>query len=188
MSRILGATYGRLQSELLTPLIQRGLAILRRRREIPDIVVDGRVVGTTPTTSPIPVPEGTHHVTVRRPRFTPYETDVNSVGAGARVRAHLAWLDPMPTGLGARVQVQALLHAARKIPVVIGLEIFRVADDRAFDFKHRYLWPFATALEMPLGSRPTWPWRPRAVCWAARQCPATRTVPCCGETVRANVA
>ena len=27
MGRILGATYGRLQSELLTPLIQRGLAI-----------------------------------------------------------------------------------------------------------------------------------------------------------------
>jgi len=44
MSRILGATYGRLQSELLTPLVQRGLAILRRRREIPDIVADGRVV------------------------------------------------------------------------------------------------------------------------------------------------
>lgn len=44
MARILGATYGRLQSELLTPLVQRGLAILRRRREIPDVVVDGRVV------------------------------------------------------------------------------------------------------------------------------------------------
>jgi hypothetical protein len=44
MSRILGATYGRLQSELLTPLVQRGLAILRRRREIPDIVADGRIV------------------------------------------------------------------------------------------------------------------------------------------------
>ena len=44
MARILGATYGRLQSELLTPLIQRGLAILRRRREIPDVVADGRVV------------------------------------------------------------------------------------------------------------------------------------------------
>lgn len=72
-----------------------------------EIVVDGRVVGTSPTTSPIPVPEGTHHVTVRRPGFTPYETDVNSVGTGARVRAQLAWLDPMPTGLGARVQVQA---------------------------------------------------------------------------------
>jgi len=72
-----------------------------------EIVVDGRVVGTTPTTSPLPVPEGTHHVTVRRPGFTPYETDVNSVGAGARVRAQLAWLDPIPTELGARVVVAA---------------------------------------------------------------------------------
>jgi hypothetical protein len=44
MARILGATYGRLQSELLTPLVQRSLAILRRRREIPDIVADGRVI------------------------------------------------------------------------------------------------------------------------------------------------
>ncbi|MCW5773667.1 MAG: head-tail connector protein [Rhodospirillaceae bacterium] len=44
MARILGATYGRLQSELLTPLVQRGLAILRRRHEIPDIVADGRIV------------------------------------------------------------------------------------------------------------------------------------------------
>ncbi|HYD30080.1 MAG TPA: portal protein [Azospirillaceae bacterium] len=44
MSRILGATYGRLQSELLTPLILRAVAILRRRGEIPDIAVDGRLV------------------------------------------------------------------------------------------------------------------------------------------------
>jgi len=42
MARILGATYGRLQSELLTPLVQRGLAILSRRGEVPDIHVDGR--------------------------------------------------------------------------------------------------------------------------------------------------
>lgn len=72
-----------------------------------EIVVDGRVVGTTPTASPLPVPEGTHHVTVRRPGFTPYETDVNSIGSGARVRAQLAWLDPIPSGLGAQVQVQS---------------------------------------------------------------------------------
>ncbi len=72
-----------------------------------EIVVDGRVVGVTHTSSPIPVPEGTHHVTVRRPGFTPYETDVNSVGAGARVRAQLAWLDPIPTDLGARIRVEA---------------------------------------------------------------------------------
>jgi hypothetical protein len=42
--RILGATYGRLQSELLTPLIKRAYAILRRRGEIPDLPLDGRIV------------------------------------------------------------------------------------------------------------------------------------------------
>lgn len=41
---LLGATYGRLQSELLTPLIVRAHAILRRRGEIPDIALDGRLV------------------------------------------------------------------------------------------------------------------------------------------------
>ncbi len=44
MSRLLGATYGRLQSELLTPLALRMLAILRRRGEVPDLPVDGRLV------------------------------------------------------------------------------------------------------------------------------------------------
>ncbi len=44
MTRILGATYGRLQSELLTPLVSRGLQILRLRGEIPEIFIDGRLV------------------------------------------------------------------------------------------------------------------------------------------------
>jgi hypothetical protein len=44
MALLLGATYGRLQSELLTPLIQRGWAILRRRGEVPDVSIDGRNV------------------------------------------------------------------------------------------------------------------------------------------------
>ena len=44
MAMVLGATYGRLQSELLTPLIQRAYAILRRRGEVPDIDIDGRLV------------------------------------------------------------------------------------------------------------------------------------------------
>ena len=44
MARILGATHGRLQAELLTPLLGRGMSILRRRGEIPDIQVDGRTV------------------------------------------------------------------------------------------------------------------------------------------------
>ena len=44
MSRLLGATYGRLQAELLTPLINQGMRILRRRGEIADVVLDGRTV------------------------------------------------------------------------------------------------------------------------------------------------
>ena len=44
MALLLGATYGRLQCELLTPLIQRGYAILRRRGEVPDLALDGRIV------------------------------------------------------------------------------------------------------------------------------------------------
>jgi hypothetical protein len=43
-ARLLGATYGRLQTELLTPLVIRCLAILRRRGEIPAIHADGREV------------------------------------------------------------------------------------------------------------------------------------------------
>jgi Bacteriophage head to tail connecting protein len=44
MTRLLGATYGRLQAELLSPLLSRAMAILRRRGEIPDLALDGRLV------------------------------------------------------------------------------------------------------------------------------------------------
>ncbi len=44
MALLLGATYGRLQTELLTPMIRRAYSILRRRGEIPDIALDGRFV------------------------------------------------------------------------------------------------------------------------------------------------
>ena len=44
MATILGATYGRLQTELLTPLIKRAYAILRRRGEVPDLPLDGRLI------------------------------------------------------------------------------------------------------------------------------------------------
>jgi hypothetical protein len=42
ISRLLGATYGRLQSELLTPLVTRGVGILVRRGEIPALRIDGQ--------------------------------------------------------------------------------------------------------------------------------------------------
>ena len=44
ISRLLGATYGRLQSELLTPLVTRGLAILTRRGEVPALRIDSKVI------------------------------------------------------------------------------------------------------------------------------------------------
>jgi len=44
-ARILGATFGRLQAELIRPLIARAVSILRRRGEIPDIRLDGRSAG-----------------------------------------------------------------------------------------------------------------------------------------------
>ncbi len=44
MARLLGATYGRLQSELLTPLIVRARTILARRGEIPDLPLDNRTI------------------------------------------------------------------------------------------------------------------------------------------------
>lgn len=44
MARVLGATYGRLQSELLTPLVTRAQAILVRRGEIADLPLDSRFV------------------------------------------------------------------------------------------------------------------------------------------------
>jgi hypothetical protein len=43
-SRLLGATFGRLQAELLTPLVARCLGLLRRRGEIPRLAADGEEV------------------------------------------------------------------------------------------------------------------------------------------------
>jgi Bacteriophage head to tail connecting protein len=44
MSLLLGATFGRLQVELLNPLIQRAYSILRKRGVIPDLPLDGKIV------------------------------------------------------------------------------------------------------------------------------------------------
>lgn len=44
MTRLLGAMFGRLQAELITPLLLRAVSILRRRGELPGLFVDGRTV------------------------------------------------------------------------------------------------------------------------------------------------
>lgn len=61
MALLLGATYGRLQSELLTPLLQRAYNILRRRGEVPDIDIDGRLV-TLDYRSPLALGQGQSNV------------------------------------------------------------------------------------------------------------------------------
>jgi hypothetical protein len=43
-ARLLGAIYGRLQTELTNPLLSRAIAILSRRGEIPELALDGRNV------------------------------------------------------------------------------------------------------------------------------------------------
>jgi hypothetical protein len=43
-ARLLSATYGRLQSELLTPLVVRARMLLARRGEIPELSLDHRIV------------------------------------------------------------------------------------------------------------------------------------------------
>lgn len=44
MARILGASFGRMQSELLTPLLKRAFHILRRRGDISNFDLDGKIV------------------------------------------------------------------------------------------------------------------------------------------------
>lgn len=61
MALLLGATYGRLQTELMTPLIQRAYAILRRRGEVPDFNIDGRLV-TLDYHSPLARAQGQRNV------------------------------------------------------------------------------------------------------------------------------
>lgn len=61
MGLLLGATYGRLQVELMTPLIQRAYAILRRRGAVPDVNIDGRYV-TLDYRSPLARAQGQRNV------------------------------------------------------------------------------------------------------------------------------
>lgn len=58
---LLGAIYGRLQSELLTPLIIRAHQLLRARGEIADVVIDGRNV-ILDYRSPLALAQGTRNV------------------------------------------------------------------------------------------------------------------------------
>lgn len=85
MSMILGATYGRLQSELLTPLIKRAFAILRRRGEVPDISIDGRLV-MVDYRSPLARAQGQRNVQ----NTLSWISSVNAMGAEATQTVDMA--------------------------------------------------------------------------------------------------
>lgn len=61
MTMLLGATFGRLQVELLNPLIQRAYGILRQRGAIPDLPLDGRIVSIDHR-SPLARTQSSRHV------------------------------------------------------------------------------------------------------------------------------
>jgi hypothetical protein len=109
MTRLLGAMFGRLQAELLNPLLSRALAILRRRGELPGMVLDGRVV----------------EVQSRAP--------LARVQARDDVRDVLTWLDTV-TKLGPQAaQIVDLAGTARWLAAQLGVpdELVRQQDPLA---------------------------------------------------------
>ena len=106
MTRLLGAMFGRLQAELLNPLLSRALGILRRRGELPGMVLDGRTV----------------EVQSRAP--------LARVQAREDVRDVMLWLDTV-TKLGPQAsQVVNLGETARWLALQLGVpdELLRQED------------------------------------------------------------
>lgn len=89
-----------------------------------EILIDNRAMAVSPVASPLGVAEGNHHVTVRRAGYSTYETDVNSIGAGARVTATLSWQSGIPREQGAR-----MVLAANELGAVASIDGRRVASD-----------------------------------------------------------
>lgn len=85
MARLMGATYGRLQSELLTPLALRAVSILQRRGEIAKFEIDGRMVELDYTS-----PLARHRAQREAAQMAEWVTKVNLLGPQA-----LQLLDPV---------------------------------------------------------------------------------------------
>ena len=85
MARLMGATYGRLQSELLMPLALRAITILQRRGEIVKFEIDGRMVDLDYTS-----PLARHRASREAAQMAEWVTKVNLLGPQA-----LQLLDPV---------------------------------------------------------------------------------------------
>lgn len=106
-SLLLGATYGRLQAELLTPLVARAWEILRRRGEAPDLALDGRIVAI----------------------------DWRSPMAQAQRRGHaasiLSWLTTLQALGPEALAVADLPRAARSLSETLGVPADLLREERA---------------------------------------------------------
>lgn len=109
----------------LTPLPKAGQLVVRNAPPGADILVDGQQVGTTTqdgTFSSGDIPPGRHHITVRKDRFQPFQTDQSfTAGKETDVEAVLTAsggtlrIEVSPSGIGARLTVQKAGEEARAV-------------------------------------------------------------------------
>jgi hypothetical protein len=97
MTRLLGAIYGRLQTELLTPLMERALGILRRRGEVPPVALDGSIVDIN------------------------YRAPLARVQAREEIRNTLLWLETVGKLGGDAAQLVDLAAAASWLAETLGV-------------------------------------------------------------------
>jgi hypothetical protein len=97
MTRLLGAIYGRLQTELLTPLMERALGILRRRGEVPSVALDGSIVDIN------------------------YRAPLARVQAREEIRNTLLWLETVGKLGGDAAQLVDLAAAASWLAETLGV-------------------------------------------------------------------
>lgn len=84
MARILGATFGRLQTELLTPLLKRAFQILRRRGDVMNFDLDGKTVDLQ-YKSPLAMVQGRRDVN----NISDWLTMVGSMGIAGQAAVNL---------------------------------------------------------------------------------------------------
>jgi hypothetical protein len=128
MSLLLGATYGRLQSELLTPLIKRAFAILRRRGEVPDIALDGRLVAVD------------------------YRSPLARSQGQRNVQNTLSWINSVLAMGPEAAQAVDLARAARFLGEALGVpsDLIRNEVDLALPPQPQPLDPLAQSLSQPI--------------------------------------
>ena len=108
-TRLLGAIYGRLQAELLTPLLRRAVAILARRGEVPDLRLDGELVDLQ------------------------YRSPLARVQASAETRSVLLWLETVGKLSSLGSEIVDVPKASRWLAEQLGVPSTLIADQSRID-------------------------------------------------------